>query len=116
MVEGAQSQLQVLPMSAEAHDTCDRPRDVIAVAHQSASASVQFAAQSATAQVSEGALVGPGKDTHGTPVPNSVEAVGGPINRYSTTHSADVLQTWWRCNVDPMQERDEEHSQQREAQ
>ena len=25
--------------------------------------------------------VGPGKDTHGTPVPNSGKAVGGPIRR-----------------------------------
>ena len=79
---------------------------VIAVAHQSASASVQLAAQSAAAAqglalcpryhpawVSEGTLVGPGKDTLGTPVPNSGEAVGGPINRYSTAYSADTPQT-----------------------
>ena len=34
--------------------------------------------------------VGPGKDTHGTPVPNSGKAVGGPIRRSASQQLIDT--------------------------
>ena len=34
--------------------------------------------------------VGPSKDTHGTPVPNSRKAVGGPIRRSASQQLIDA--------------------------
>ena len=93
----------VLPKSADTRDTCIRPRGVIAIARvvmvarvsqhtlnlrtctacstvSSSSRGLALRHRCHPAWASEGTLVGPGKDTHGTPVPNSGEAVGGPIN------------------------------------
>ena len=48
--------------------------------------------------------VGPGKDTHGTPVPNSGKAVGGPIRRSASqqlidTRNAKVVQQGYEPNT-----------------